>query len=305
MKAKKPRNDLAAILLTGIPAGVVPGFQNYTGPVQADMLRLNVAVPPTPAGSQNPIGLVAGDAAGFPNGRRPIDDVTAIELKAVAGATIPLVDKTLHAPMRAAGAAQRRHLAGQHAVRGAVPDVLPVPVEPEQRVHHQAGHTRRRHGLNRSIRGERESMSTAEVRTGSPSENPHAGQGMVVLDIGGDIGALVVSAPASLAGAEIEICPAGARGETPDDGTGWWEGEWHAHSPEHGHSPDHGHSHGHGPAWPHVAVLSRPTSEGPAWAAVFPGLRAGQYEIWLRPAEPTALTVTVDGGAVSSVAWPS
>ena len=36
-----------AILLTGIPAGVVPGFQNYTGPVEADMLRLNVAIPPT------------------------------------------------------------------------------------------------------------------------------------------------------------------------------------------------------------------------------------------------------------------
>ena len=86
----KARADLAAILLTGIPAGVVPGFQNFTGPVQADMLRLNVAVPPT--ANPNPIGLVAGDPAGFPNGRRPIDDVVAIELKAIAGATIPLVD---------------------------------------------------------------------------------------------------------------------------------------------------------------------------------------------------------------------
>jgi hypothetical protein len=89
--AGKPRADLAAILLTGIPAGVVPGFQNFTGPVQADMLRLNVAVPPTTS-NPNPIGLVAGDPAGFPNGRRINDDVTAIELKAVAGATIPLVD---------------------------------------------------------------------------------------------------------------------------------------------------------------------------------------------------------------------
>src|SRR5207244_1819399 len=44
--SNKPRADLAAILLTGIPRGVVPGFQNFTGPVQADMLRLNVAVPP-------------------------------------------------------------------------------------------------------------------------------------------------------------------------------------------------------------------------------------------------------------------
>ena len=40
------RADLEAILLTGIPNGVVPGFQNYTGPTQADMLRLNVAIPP-------------------------------------------------------------------------------------------------------------------------------------------------------------------------------------------------------------------------------------------------------------------
>ncbi|MEV0800178.1 DUF4331 domain-containing protein [Kribbella sp. NPDC050281] len=98
---KKPRADLAAILLTGIPKGVVDGFQNYTGPVQADMLRLNVAVPP--AKSPNPLGLVAGDAAGFPNGRRLIDDVVTVELRAVAGITIPLVDKSFK-PDDAAGA---------------------------------------------------------------------------------------------------------------------------------------------------------------------------------------------------------
>jgi len=100
--ANKPRNDLAAVLLTGIPAGVVPGFQNYTGPVLADLLRLNVAVPPAAPGSENPIGLLAGDAAGFPNGRRIGDDVTAIELRAVAGATIPLVDPTYTADGAAA-----------------------------------------------------------------------------------------------------------------------------------------------------------------------------------------------------------
>ncbi|WP_390624226.1 DUF4331 domain-containing protein [Fodinicola feengrottensis] len=88
----KPRADLAAILLTGIPKGVVPGFQNYTGTTQADMLRLNVAVPP--ASSPNPLGLVAGDAAGFPNGRRVFDDVVTVELRAIAGLTIPLVDPT-------------------------------------------------------------------------------------------------------------------------------------------------------------------------------------------------------------------
>jgi hypothetical protein len=86
----KARADLNAILLTGIPKGVVPGFQNYTGPVEADMLRLNLAIPPS--SSPNPLGLVGGDAAGFPNGRRVDDDVVTIELRAVAGATIPLVD---------------------------------------------------------------------------------------------------------------------------------------------------------------------------------------------------------------------
>ena len=86
----KPRADLLAILLTGIPAGVVPGFQNFTGTTQADMLRLNVAVPP--ANKPNDLGLVAGDPAGFPNGRRVADDTTTVELRAIAGLTIPLVD---------------------------------------------------------------------------------------------------------------------------------------------------------------------------------------------------------------------
>jgi hypothetical protein len=86
----KPRADLDAILLTGIPSGVVPGFQNYTGPVKADLLRLNVAVPPS--AHPNPLGLVAGDPAGFPNGRRVFDDTTTVELRAIAGLTIPLVD---------------------------------------------------------------------------------------------------------------------------------------------------------------------------------------------------------------------
>jgi hypothetical protein len=97
-----PRADLLAVLLTGIPTGVVPGFQNFTGPTQADMLRLNVAVPPTTAGASN-LGLVGGDAAGFPNGRRVFDDVTTIELRAIAGATLPLVDPSFK-PDAAAGA---------------------------------------------------------------------------------------------------------------------------------------------------------------------------------------------------------
>jgi hypothetical protein len=96
----KARADLNAILLTGIPKGVVPGFQNFTGTVQSDMLRLNLAIPP--AESPNSLGLLGGDAAGFPNGRRIGDDVTTIELRAIAGLTIPLVDPSF-TPDGAAG----------------------------------------------------------------------------------------------------------------------------------------------------------------------------------------------------------
>ena len=45
------------------------------------MLRLNVAVPP--ASKPNPLGVVGGDLAGYPNGRRIIDDVTTISIRAV------------------------------------------------------------------------------------------------------------------------------------------------------------------------------------------------------------------------------
>jgi hypothetical protein len=91
------RADLLAILLTGIPEQVngrpvIPGFQNFTGPTQADVLRLNVAIPPS--ARPNRLGLLGGDLAGFPNGRRPMDDVVTVELRAVAGATYPLIDPT-------------------------------------------------------------------------------------------------------------------------------------------------------------------------------------------------------------------
>ena len=60
------------------------------------MLRLNTSIPPTPASSStfSTLGLVGGDLAGFPNGRRVIDDVVTIELRAIAGVVYPLVDKS-------------------------------------------------------------------------------------------------------------------------------------------------------------------------------------------------------------------
>jgi len=86
----KPRADMVAIFLTGIPAGVIPGFQNFTGKTLADLLRLNMAIPL--ATTPNILGILGGDLAGFPNGRRVFDDVFTIELRALAGITIPLVD---------------------------------------------------------------------------------------------------------------------------------------------------------------------------------------------------------------------
>jgi hypothetical protein len=91
-KAGTPRADLVAILLTGIPDGLIDDFQNSTGETQADMLRLNTVVPPSK--EENPFGIIGGDLAGFPNGRRVADDVVSISLRAIAGATFPLVDET-------------------------------------------------------------------------------------------------------------------------------------------------------------------------------------------------------------------
>ena len=82
------RPDLDAVLLTGVPAGLFAGFQNFTGATKADLLRLNVAIAPTAPASAKILGVIGGDNAGFPNGRRVFDDVVSVELKAVAGALL-------------------------------------------------------------------------------------------------------------------------------------------------------------------------------------------------------------------------
>jgi Domain of unknown function (DUF4331) len=99
------RADLVAIFLTGLPAGVVKGFQSASkSGVLADMLRLNVAIPPS--SKPNALGFLGGDLAGWPNGRRVADDVTNIALRAVAGATYPLVNKS-YVPDGAVGAVEQ------------------------------------------------------------------------------------------------------------------------------------------------------------------------------------------------------
>ncbi len=76
---EKGRDDLVAVLLTGIPK------VTFTGSKPADELRINLAVPVTAAGKVNRMGVLAGDNGGFPNGRRLVDDVIDIEEQAVAG----------------------------------------------------------------------------------------------------------------------------------------------------------------------------------------------------------------------------
>src|SRR5436190_2532483 len=80
------RADLVAILLTGVPG------LNFTGPVPADLLRLNTAIAPTAAvGAGNRLGVLAGDLAGFPNGRRLEDDVVDIDVRAFADGYGPVL----------------------------------------------------------------------------------------------------------------------------------------------------------------------------------------------------------------------
>jgi len=80
-----PRNDLLP-LVTYAPPIAAPGTP--AGPI-ADMLRLNTGVEPTAPGSVSRLGLLGGDAAGYPNGRRLADDVVDISLRVVAGVLIP------------------------------------------------------------------------------------------------------------------------------------------------------------------------------------------------------------------------
>ncbi|HEY4933369.1 MAG TPA: DUF4331 domain-containing protein [Terriglobales bacterium] len=78
-----PRLDLLPLVQYMAP--ICPGCgPNDAGPI-ADLLRLNTGIPPTPVAQQKRLGFLVGDNAGFPNGRRPVDDVVDIAARAVAG----------------------------------------------------------------------------------------------------------------------------------------------------------------------------------------------------------------------------
>ncbi|MEO8660248.1 MAG: DUF4331 family protein, partial [Bryobacteraceae bacterium] len=78
-----PRNDL--LLLVQYMAPICPGCGPSDGGAVADLLRLNTGIAPTPVASQKRLGFLAGDSAGYPNGRRLVDDVVDISARAVAG----------------------------------------------------------------------------------------------------------------------------------------------------------------------------------------------------------------------------
>ena len=75
-----PRNDLVATFLTGIAS-----LNQLKTVTASEMLRLNTGVTPTPRDSQNPLGVIGNDLAGFPNGRRPADDTVDIVLRVAMG----------------------------------------------------------------------------------------------------------------------------------------------------------------------------------------------------------------------------
>ena len=91
--SRRHRADLVAILLTGMPNGIVPGFQNYTG---HDVRRHAAAQPRHPAGgaSRTRWASSAATSPDSPTGAGSIDDVVTIELRAIAGVTYPLVAPT-------------------------------------------------------------------------------------------------------------------------------------------------------------------------------------------------------------------
>jgi Domain of unknown function (DUF4331) len=79
------RTDLVAVLLTGLKE---PNL-NFTGDTRADEIRLNLAIAPTAAvGQGDRLGVLGGDLAGWPNGRRLEDDVIDIAERAVGGVLI-------------------------------------------------------------------------------------------------------------------------------------------------------------------------------------------------------------------------
>lgn len=161
----------------------------------------------------------------------------------------------------------------------------------------------------------------------STGENPHAGTGSVVLDIGGDVGALIVVMPPEMDGVEVEIIPTGTDTRPPDvlesdvSNSDHRHHHLHAHdhadSADHSRSADHSHSYSHSHenddlhihddipvSPPHVAVVGRPTPSGSTvHSLVYSALAEGSYDLYVRPFGRIHLTAAVVGGQVTETHW--
>jgi hypothetical protein len=99
-----PRTDLEAAFLTGIK-----GLNQPLSVTPAEETRLNTSTPATPIAMQNDLGVLGGDTAGFPNGRRPIDDVVDIELRVAMGVLLSPFDGSSSDPDPASDASRQLH----------------------------------------------------------------------------------------------------------------------------------------------------------------------------------------------------
>ena len=108
----------------------------------------------------------------------------------------------------------------------------------------------------------------SEQHTHSHDHNHVAGNGPTVIDIGDDVGALVLYTTEELVGAEIEISPDG--------------------------EPDRRR---------HVAVHPRQYPGGTAYAAVYYGLEAGSYQLWAADGA-VAMTASIEGNTITEAMWP-
>ena len=239
------------------------------------MLRLNMAIPPTTSSPSN-LGLIGGDAAGYPNGRRVFDDVVTIEIRAIAGVTLPLVDSS-YTPDGAAAVvtdgltssatdttAERDRDAPSHVP---VPRCSPWRVldrlgsrarhdHPPVRAFHLRvrSHRRAPHRRDRSHRRVPVRLVSMAVRCPAPYWTS------------GERRELSSSMPTRrFSGGEIEICPTGRLAERE-----------------------------------HNIVRERRTPSGSVYAAVFPALIEGYYTVLTEDLEPS-YEVSVVGGMVSEI----
>jgi hypothetical protein len=99
-----PRTDLQAVFLTG-----VSGLNQPKKATPAEELRLNTSTPVTATGAQNDLGVLGGDNAGFPNGRRPIDDVVDITLRVAMGVLLSPFDGSSNDPDPSSDSSRQLH----------------------------------------------------------------------------------------------------------------------------------------------------------------------------------------------------